>query len=62
MRLFDLSGSVALITGGNGGIGLAFGKAMAEAGARVMVAGRNTKKKMLRQWNKSKVLVLRQTA
>jgi 2-deoxy-D-gluconate 3-dehydrogenase len=45
MRLFDLSGSVALITGGNGGIGLAFGKAMAEAGARVMVAGRNTKKK-----------------
>ena len=44
MRLFDLSGSVALITGGNGGIGLAFGKAMAEAGARVMVAGRNTKK------------------
>jgi 2-deoxy-D-gluconate 3-dehydrogenase len=44
MRLFNLSGSVALITGGNGGIGLAFGKAMAEAGARVMVAGRNTKK------------------
>jgi 2-deoxy-D-gluconate 3-dehydrogenase len=44
MRLFDLSGSVALITGGNGGIGLAFGKAMAEAGAQVMVAGRNTKK------------------
>jgi len=44
MRLFDLSGSVALITGGNGGIGLAFGKAMAEAGARVMLAGRNTKK------------------
>ena len=44
MRLFDLSGRVALITGGNGGIGLAFGTAMAEAGAQVMVAGRNTNK------------------
>ncbi|MEK9904466.1 MAG: glucose 1-dehydrogenase [Rhodospirillales bacterium] len=44
MRLFDLSGRVALITGGNGGIGLAFGKAMAEAGAQVMVAGRNPNK------------------
>ena len=44
MRLFDLSGRVALITGGNGGIGLAFGTAMAEAGAQVMVAGRNPNK------------------
>ena len=44
MRLFDLTGRVALITGGNGGIGLAFGRGMAEAGATVMVAGRNTEK------------------
>lgn len=44
MRLFDLKGRVALITGGNGGIGLAFGRGMAEAGAAIMVAGRNTEK------------------
>ena len=44
MRLFDLTGRVALITGGNGGIGLAFGRGMAEAGAAIMVAGRNVAK------------------
>jgi len=44
MRLFDLSGRVALITGGNGGIGLSFGRGIAEAGAAIMVAGRNTAK------------------
>ena len=44
MRLFDLTGKVALITGGNGGIGLAFGRGMAEAGAAIMVAGRNPEK------------------
>jgi len=44
MRLFDLNGRVACITGGNGGIGLAMGRGMAEAGASVMVAGRNAEK------------------
>jgi len=44
MDLFDLTGRVALITGGNGGIGLAFGRAMAGAGAAIMVAGRNGEK------------------
>jgi len=44
MKLFDLSGKTALITGGNGGIGLAFGRGFAEAGAAIMVAGRNTEK------------------
>ena len=44
MRLFDLKGKVALVTGGNGGIGLAMSKAIGEAGASVVVAGRNEDK------------------
>jgi 2-deoxy-D-gluconate 3-dehydrogenase len=44
MRLFDLSGKVAVVTGGNGGIGLAMAKGMAEAGAAILVAGRDAGK------------------
>ena len=44
MKLFDLSGRVAVITGGNGGIGLGMGRGLAGAGAGVMVAGRNAEK------------------
>lgn len=44
MNLFDLSGKVAVVTGGNGGIGLAMAKGMAEAGAAVVVAGRDARK------------------
>lgn len=41
MQLFDLSGRVAVVTGGNGGIGLGMAKGMARAGATVVVAGRD---------------------
>lgn len=44
MSLFDLSGRVALVTGGNGGIGLGMAKGLADAGARVAVTGRNETK------------------
>ena len=44
MKLFDLTEKVALVTGGNGGIGLAMSKAIGEAGATVVIAGRNEEK------------------
>jgi 2-deoxy-D-gluconate 3-dehydrogenase len=40
MKLFDLSGKVAIVTGGNGGIGLGMARGLAQAGAAVVVAGR----------------------
>lgn len=44
MTLFDLTGRVALVTGGNGGIGLGMATGLAEAGARVIIAGRDAAK------------------
>jgi NAD(P)-dependent dehydrogenase (short-subunit alcohol dehydrogenase family) len=41
---FDLTGKVALVTGGNGGIGLGMADAMAQAGAGVCIWGTNPKK------------------
>lgn len=41
---FDLSGKVALITGGNGGIGLGMAKGLAEAGADICIWGTNADK------------------
>jgi 2-dehydro-3-deoxy-D-gluconate 5-dehydrogenase len=42
--LFDLQGRVAIVTGGNGGIGLGMAKGLAQAGASVVVAGRDKAK------------------
>ncbi len=44
MDLFDLKGRVALVTGGNGGIGLGMALGLAQAGAALAVAGRNARK------------------
>jgi 2-deoxy-D-gluconate 3-dehydrogenase len=41
---FDLAGKVAIVTGGNGGIGLGMARGLAEAGAAIAVVGRNAAK------------------
>jgi NAD(P)-dependent dehydrogenase (short-subunit alcohol dehydrogenase family) len=38
---FDLTGKVALVTGGNNGIGLGMARGLVDAGASVMIWGRN---------------------
>ena len=41
---FDLTGRVAIITGGNGGIGLGMAEGLAAAGASLVIAGRSADK------------------
>jgi NAD(P)-dependent dehydrogenase (short-subunit alcohol dehydrogenase family) len=43
-KAFDLQGKVALITGGNGGLGLAMAEGLAAAGADIVIWGRNDDK------------------
>ena len=42
--MFDLCGKTAMITGGNGGIGLGIARGLAGAGANVVIAARNQAK------------------
>jgi len=42
--MFELNGKVAIVTGGNGGIGLGMARGLANAGARVVIAARNADK------------------
>jgi 2-dehydro-3-deoxy-D-gluconate 5-dehydrogenase len=44
MQPFDLGGRVAIVTGGNGGIGLGMARGLAEAGATVVIVGRDKEK------------------
>lgn len=44
MNLFDLSGRVAVITGGNGGLGLGMARGLVKAGANVAIWARNPDK------------------
>ena len=44
MSIFDLSGRVAVITGGNGGIGLGMAQALASSGCNVSIWSRNAEK------------------
>jgi 2-deoxy-D-gluconate 3-dehydrogenase len=44
MSPFDLTGKVAIVTGGNGGIGLGIARGLANAGAAVALAARNEAK------------------
>lgn len=44
MELFDLTGRTAIITGGNGGLGLALARGLAKAGSNVAILARNADK------------------
>ncbi|CAJ0812607.1 SDR family NAD(P)-dependent oxidoreductase [Ralstonia flaminis] len=44
MQLFDLRGRVAIVTGGNGGIGLGIATGLAQAGAAIAIVGRDVAK------------------
>ena len=44
MEFFDLTGKVAIITGGNGGLGLGIAKGLVQEGCAVALVGRNEDK------------------
>ena len=44
MNPFDLTGRVAIVTGGNGGLGLGMARGLARAGAEIAIAARDETK------------------
>lgn len=63
MDLFDLSGRIAVITGGNGGLGLGFARGLVKAGANVAIWARNADKNkealaQLAEYGKGKAIAL----
>ncbi|MBT4159668.1 MAG: SDR family oxidoreductase [Gammaproteobacteria bacterium] len=61
-NLFDLTGKVALVTGGNTGLGLGFAKGLAKCGADLMIWGRNEENNTLAAEELSKLGVQVETA
>jgi 2-dehydro-3-deoxy-D-gluconate 5-dehydrogenase len=56
VTLFNLIGKVAIVTGGNGGIGLGMAQGLAQAGAKIVVLGRNTAKSQeAAQWIQAQI-------
>jgi 2-deoxy-D-gluconate 3-dehydrogenase len=43
-KIFDLTGKVAIVTGGNGGIGRGMARGLADAGAAIAIVGRTAEK------------------
>lgn len=43
-EMLDLTGKVAMVTGGNGGIGLSIAKGLATAGANIVIAAQDEAK------------------
>jgi NAD(P)-dependent dehydrogenase (short-subunit alcohol dehydrogenase family) len=46
MEIFDLTGKIAVVTGGNGGIGLGMARGLARAGANIAVVARNARREV----------------
>src|SRR5262249_7528460 len=47
MRRTDLKGKVAVVTGGNSGLGLAIAMALAQAGCHIVIGARNQKRNLV---------------